>query len=290
MQNDPFQRIRARALVVYAILALIATGIAIAIFTDKPSPLRAAQIGVLLYAFYVLFTFRMLSRAGISYNRLCGTFPTWRTLGLYSLWAAPLVTFSIASIYLLYLPLSFLFPEFVQLWLLEVSAPTFWKSGDNYILASLLSLFSTVLIGPVLEEFFFRGILLTRWTVKWGVAKAILVSSIIFAILHVDLIGGFCFSCVMAIFYIRTKSLFIPMCVHIVNNGIASVIEFLTMDIDDPTSETVAGFQESWWIGLAGLVVSIPFVIYFWKHYVRDTDWQVPYLTEPDDCEKDTTE
>ena len=62
------------------------------------------------------------------------------------------------------------------------------------------------------------------------------------------------------------------------------------MDIDDPTSETVAGFQESWWIGLAGLVVSIPFVIYFWKHYVRDTDWQVPYLTEPDDCEKDTTE
>ena len=290
MQNDPFHRIRARALVVYAFLALIATGIAIAIFTDKPSPLRAAQIGLLLYAFYVLFTFRMLSRAGISYNRLCGTFPTWRTLGLYSLWAAPLVTFSIASIYLLYLPLSFLFPEFVQLWLLEVSAPTFWKSGDNYILASLLSLFSTVLIGPVLEEFFFRGILLTRWTAKWGVAKAILVLSIIFAILHVDLIGGFCFSCVMAIFYIRTKSLFVPMCVHIANNGIASVIEFLTMDIDDPTSETVSEFQESWGIGLVGLVVSIPFVIYFWKHYVRDTDWQVPYFTEPDDCEKDTTE
>ena len=280
MQIDPFEKIRARALVGYAILTLIATIIAIAIFTDKPSPLRTALTILLLYVFFSLFAFKLLSRAGLSYGRLCGTFPTWRTLGLYSLWAGPLVTLSIASIYLLYLPLSFLFPEFVQSWLIEHSAPTFWKSGDHYILASLLSLFTTVLIGPVLEEFFFRGILLTRWTTKWGVTWAILVSSTIFALLHVNPIGGFCFGCAMAIFYIRTKSLFVPMCVHIANNAIACVTEFLTMDLDDPTSETLAGFQESWWIGLAGLAISIPFIFQFWRRYISNINWQVPYLSE----------
>lgn len=290
MQIDPFERIRARALVGYAILALIATGIAIAIFTDKPSPLRTTLIGLLLYVFFSLFTFRMLSRAGLSYSRLCGTFPAWRTLGRYSLWVAPLIALSITSMYLLYLPLSFLFPEFVQSWFIEFSAPTFWKSGDNYILASLLSLFTTVLIAPVLEEFIFRGILLTRWTAKWGVTKAILVSSIMFAVLHIDLIGGFCFSCVMAIFYVRTKSLFVPMCVHIANNGIACVIEFLTMDLGDPTSETVPEFQESWWIGLVGLVISIPFVFQFWRRYISNIDWKIPYLSEPTNCENNTIE
>ena len=272
----------------YAILTLIATIIAITIFTDKLSPLRTALTILLLYVFFSLFAFRILSRAGLSYGRLCGTFPTWPTLGLYSLWAVPFIIFSITSIYLLYLPLSFLFPEFVQSWLIEHSTPTFWKSGDNYILASLLSLFTTVLIAPVLEEFFFRGILLTRWTTKWGVTWAILVSSIVFGLLHIDPIGGFCFSCAMAIFYIRTKSLFVPMCVHIANNGIASVIEFLTMYLDDPTSETLAGFQESWWIGLVGLVISIPFVFQFWRRYISNIDWKIPYLSEPTDCENDT--
>lgn len=280
MQIDPFDRIRARALVLHALLALIATGITVAIFTDNPSPLRTALIVSLLYVFFTLFTFRMLSRAGLSYSRLCGTLPAWCTLGLYSLWAVPLIILSIASVYLLYLPLSFLFPEFVQSWFIEYSAPTFWESGDGYVLANLLSLLTTVLIGPVLEEFFFRGILLTRWTAKWGITWAIIVSSIIFGFLHINPIGGFCFGCAMAILYIRTKSLFVSMCVHIVNNGISCIIELLTMDLDDSTSETVAEFQESWWIGLVGFAIITPFVIYFWKHYILKTDWRVPYLTE----------
>ena len=61
---------------------------------------------------------------------------------------------------------------------------------------------------------------------------------------------------------------------------------FLTMNFDSDFSyETLTEFQESWWVGLVGLVASIPFVIYFWKHYIRDTDWQVPYFIEPSNSE-----
>ena len=294
LNSTPFEKIRARKLVVYAILAFIAVLVSIAIlsyflpawFKNRSSPLQNVLSGLLLYVFFFLFTFRMLSRAGLSYNRLFGTFPAWRTIGRYSLWAVPLVTFSIASGYLLFFPLSFLFPELVKSWLIDLSPTLIWTSGEGYVLAGLLNFLMVVIVAPVLEEFFVRGILLTRWTVKWRVTTAVIVTSIAFSLPHViNLIGMFCFGCVMAVFYIRTKSLFIPICIHVINNLIAWFIEFLRIYFDDPIShKTVAEFQESWWVGLVTLVISIPFVFLFWRRYISNMDWQVPYLSEPTDC------
>ena len=296
---NPFERIRFRALVGSAILATITAFISISILTrflpewfkSEPSPLREILTVLLMYLFFFLFIFRRLAHSGLSYNRLCGAFPAWRTLGGYSLWAVLLVIVSITSIYLLFFPLSFFFPGFVKWWLFESSPTAIWTSGGNYILANVLNFLYLVLIAPILEEFFFRGILLTRWTVKWSVVKAVIASSVIFAVLHTDLIGSFCFGCVMAVLYIRTKSLFIPMVIHITNNGAAWILEFLTIPFDNLSGpQTITEFQESWWIGLVGLIVSIPFIIRFWRHYIWNTDWQVPYLIEPTDCENKTTE
>lgn len=292
MQSDStsFEKIQARKLVIYAIFAFIATFFSLAIlsyflptwFKDRSSPLSTVLSGLLLYVFFFLFILRMLSRAGLSYNRLFGTFPAWHTIGRYSLWAIPLVIFSIASAYLLFFPLSFLSPGLVKSWLIDLSPTLIWRSGDGYVLANLLNFLMVVMVAPVLEEFFFRGILLTRWTVKWGVIPAIIVSSVVFSVPHViNLIGLFCFGCVMAIFYIRTKSLFIPICIHVMNNLIAWFIEFRRIYFDDPIShKSVTEFQESWWVGLVTLVISIPFLFLFWRRYISNIDWQMPYLTK----------
>ena len=291
MQDNPFETsrdLRGRSLVMVGILAVIVTVITIFIFFkySRDSPLPKALSNLFLYGFFFLFNFRGLSRAGLSYNRLFGTFPAWRTLGRYSLWVVPLVVVAIASIYLLFLPLSYVFPGFVKLWYLEDSTIMIWRRGDNYILANLVNYLTIVLIAPVLEEFFTRGILLTRWTVKWGVPRAILASSIVFGLLHTNFIGGFCFACVMAIFYIRTKSLFVPISIHIVNNLTAWIMGSATMDTDAAIShETIPEFQESWWIGLIALVISVPCVILFCRYYLREADWRVPYLTEPPNSE-----
>ncbi|RKU21710.1 hypothetical protein C6500_06000 [Candidatus Poribacteria bacterium] len=291
IDSTPFEKLRARALVGYAVLTFITTFIIVAIFfRNGHDPYPEAAEGILLYLLFSLFTLRMLSRVDLSYSRLFGIFPTWCTLGQYNLWIVPLVIVSIASIYLLFFPLSFLFPEFVKTWFIEFSPPMIWTGGDNHIPANVLNFLTIVIVAPVLEEFFFRGILLTRWTVKWSIIPAVIVSSGVFALLHTNLIGSFCFGCVMAVFYIRTKSLFIPISVHIANNGIAWIMEFLTIQFDNlSTPQTIAGFQESWWIGLVGLIVSIPCVIYFWKRYMLKIDWRVPYLSESTDCENDTT-
>ena len=294
MQDNPFETrrdLRGRSLIMVGILAVIVTIVIVFIFFkySRDAPLPKALTGLFLYAFFFLFNFGALSRAGLSYDRLFGTLPTWRTLGRYSLWVAPLVVVAIAAIYVLYLPLSYVFPGFVKSWYLEDSIIMIWRRGDNYILANVINYLTIVLVAPVLEEFFVRGILLTRWTVKWGVPRAILASSVVFALLHPNYLGAFCFACVMAILYIRTKSLFIPMSLHIVNNLTAWIMVSLTLDTDVPISyETIAEFQESWMIGLITLVISIPCVILFWRRYILKTDWRVPYLIEPTGRE-DTT-
>ncbi len=286
MQDNPFETsrdLRGRSLLMVGILTAVVTAVTFFIFFkySRDSPLPKALSSLFLFGFFFLFNFRGFSRAGLSYSRLFGTFPTWRTLGRCALWVVPLVISAIASIYVLYLPLSFVFPEFVELWHLEDSTPMIWRDGDNYILANAVNYLTIVLVAPVMEEFFVRGILLTRWTVKWGVTRAILASSIVFGLLHTNVIGGFCFACVMAIFYIRTKSLFVPIFLHILNNLTAWIAVYFTMDLDTPASyQTIAEFQESWWIGLIALVISIPCVILFCRYYLLMTDWRVPYLTE----------
>ena len=289
-----FERIRFRALVGYVILAFIATILSVIIlgillpawFKGKSSPLREPLILLLLYVFFSLFTFSMLSRAGLCYNRLLGKFPPWRTLGLYSLWAVPQVIFTLSAFFLLYFPISFFMPEFFKERFIEDTSMVL-LSSDRHVLANLLNFLTSVFLAPVIEEFFFRGILLTRWTVKWGVARSIFASSFVFAFLHLDPIGAFCFGCVMAVFYIRTKSLFIPMSIHIANNSIPSIIGWFEILFEDSPSQqgTLEEFQELWWIGLVGFVILIPCAIYFWRHYIRDTDWRVPYLIESDGCE-----
>ena len=65
------------------ILAFIATIITVLIFFkySRSSPLPKALTALFLYGFFFLFNFGALSRAGLSYDRLFGTFPAWRTLG-----------------------------------------------------------------------------------------------------------------------------------------------------------------------------------------------------------------
>ena len=285
MQDNPFEtrrELRARKLLMGGILALIATIITnVIFFRFGSSPLSSALFVLFAYGFFFLFNFGGLSRVGLSYDRLFGAFPAWRTLGRYVLWVVPLVVVSIAATYILYLPLSYVVPGFVKLWYLESSTVMIWTEGDNYTLANAVNYLTIVLVAPVMEEFFARGILLTRWTVKWGAPRAIIASSIVFGLLHTNFIGGFSFACVMAILYIRTKSLFIPISLHILNNLTAWIAVSVTMDLDTPVSyQTIAEFQESWAVGLIALVISVPCVILFWRRYISKNDWRIPYLTE----------
>jgi membrane protease YdiL (CAAX protease family) len=94
-------------------------------------------------------------------------------------------------------------------------------------------IFSTlivVILGPVVEEVFFRGFTYNAIKRKWGVKSAIALTSIVFAALHGTLFGfapilllGF----LLAYMYEKTGSLVPSITIHILHNGLMMLFLFL---------------------------------------------------------------
>jgi membrane protease YdiL (CAAX protease family) len=142
-----------------------------------------------------------------------------------------------------------------------------------------LVLFSVVVVAPITEEFIFRGVLLHRWGVKWGIRPAIVMTSILFGMLHSNLVGLFVFGVVMALLYLSTRSLLVPMVAHALNNAIASGIDFLTAQPTANTLTTLAEFRANWWLGLVCLLVSAPWVLRYVAYHWPDAQTPLPYFT-----------
>lgn len=69
------------------------------------------------------------------------------------------------------------------------------------------------------EELGFRGFILHKLAKKWNVKGSILVSSILFAVIHTpDVFGSFIFAIVMCLLYIKFRTLLIPVASHILYN------------------------------------------------------------------------
>jgi membrane protease YdiL (CAAX protease family) len=83
-------------------------------------------------------------------------------------------------------------------------------------LSSLFAFIYVVILAPIVEELFFRGIILHRFGIKWNTEKAIIVSSLLFSILHFDihLLTRFFLGVILSILYYQTKTLIVPMIFH----------------------------------------------------------------------------
>ena len=279
----PFAKLRGRTIVLRGVLAFILTVIIIAIVwpewgENNPLPVPDTLVGVLWYSIFYLLVAHKLSRTELSFSSLLGDRPGWSTLGRYALWAVPLVIMSIGTIYLLYLPLSFLTPRFVEWLIIETNAPMIWTSGPGYTIANVLSFLGVVVIAPLFEELV-RALLLTRWSFKWGAPRAIFVSSLLFGLVHTDIIGAFFFGYVMSVLYIKTGSLFVPIAIHAANNLIAWTATGVELFLGDSYPHTtLAEYQSWWWVGALALVISAPWVIKFTKRHIPTASWRVPYI------------
>ena len=85
------------------------------------------------------------------------------------------------------------------------------------------------LIGPVAEEFFFRGIIYGYFR-RWGVLPALLLSTLLFVLMHpvktfaiTQTVGGIVF----ALAYEREKNLMVPMTIHVLGNSAIFALTFL---------------------------------------------------------------
>lgn len=87
-------------------------------------------------------------------------------------------------------------------------------------------------IAPLGEEFLFRGILYPLFRHKWGILPGVLLSALIFAIAHLNVLIGinaFLLGIVLAILFEYSRSLWISGMLHILNNTIRLAILYLVV-------------------------------------------------------------
>lgn len=205
-------------------------------------------------------------RARIPLPELWGAPPTtahsWSWLGL----VLPLLASAIGSLWLVYYPLSWLAPGYVEEFLRGVASDDSLSVGHGSVVKRVSTILLVVVAAPLTEELVFRGVLLRRWMHRWGPLWGIGLSSLAFGALHHDLLGSTLFGVVMSVLYLHTRSLWIPIACHALNNGIAIGVDALEhvmgRDLVDPFPSDLAELQAGALAGLGTAVVTFPILLY----------------------------
>ncbi|MCP3923537.1 MAG: CPBP family intramembrane metalloprotease [Desulfobacterales bacterium] len=165
---------------------------------------------------------------------------------------------SIALEYIIFYPVSFFQPEFVTNWYIDIPPAVYGANGQYPIIPNILSFLSLVVLAPVIEEFAFRGILLHRWSDTLGINKAIIFSSVLFGIVHTEPIGATIFSVAMCFLYLKTRTLWIPIMCHALNNLAAWIIEAgYSVKLGTEYIYTLEDFQNEWLVGFSCFLIVI---------------------------------
>jgi len=279
---NPFLLIRGRKVLSIFFFVPILTSIVIFVLWPVGSSIDLwAEIISSIFAFYLIaYILNIVAkRAELNIWLLVGRIPLKEEIVYYSLFAIPISFLSIGCIWLFYLPQSYLTPKLVNYLLIEDSIIIIWSKGPLFVLANLINFVLIIVIVFFIEEFIFRGLLISKWSKKWGTPRAVLVSSIIFGIGHVDFIGGVFFGFVMAVLYIKTKSLIIPILVHGTNNLIVWIISLIeTIYYKSMAEYSLNDFQSEWWFGALCLIIGLPWGIRYLKSNWPELSWQAPYF------------
>lgn len=205
-----------------ALLAVIDIALFIMLRDSKTEVAQSAVI-VLLEAAYILPVVLILAWRRISWKHLgFGRFE-WKTLGL--------------GCGLLVAAYSVIFLHNAVLYLLGVD------TQGQEILKMFAELDSPVwfftvaaVVAPFVEEVFFRGFLFQGLRQRYGWTNALLISSAIFAIGHLDLVSlipTFILGCVLAYVYHRSNSVWPGIILHFLVNASSSCLAYFVIQNPD---------------------------------------------------------
>lgn len=99
--------------------------------------------------------------------------------------------------------------------------------GAAYLENSLFCI-SAIVIAPLVEEFLFRGLLLHRLSYKYGPKEGLILSSVIFGLMHGLNLSVMFTGFVLGWYYIRTESLWVSIGLHMMHNTLVVLLALLT--------------------------------------------------------------
>ncbi|SCM92807.1 Uncharacterized protein BWINRASL_01016 [Bacillus mycoides] len=216
---NPFQTMRARYfLIVFALLILIARS-SNELLENTFHIQNSSFINTLIfYILPIIWLFYGYRKHRVSFSLFINRNEAFNLVQVFYI-AIMLCIFSYGYLILYMYSFAWITPDFIMNALHE---PIIDSTG-GYVYQFIMVVF----IAPIVGEFVFRGFLLQRFAVKWGTSIAMIVVALLFACLHVDFLGAVVFSIVLSIVYIRTKSLLMPIAIHMLNNAFVLSSSFL---------------------------------------------------------------
>lgn len=116
---------------------------------------------------------------------------------------------------------------------LQVRGDVLFSGAEPTIVNFLIAIFTIGVLVPIAEELYFRGLLYRWFQLRMRLWPAVLISSLIFGLAHYDslavMISSFILGVVNAIAMERTRSIWVPIIMHMVTNGTAVLLMYAVL-------------------------------------------------------------
>ena len=252
--NTRLRTIRIRDLIVGIIIAVIVSGILMAIFPvlEIDDLFFIVFVGLIL----LFFAWALKGTTGLNadFENVLQSDNFREILYVFAinLIFAFLFTYLISLLDIL---LGFGDPTWVSIW--DIDSVTV----DSSVL--LFDAITAIFFAPVIEELIFRGVLFNRLKIRIGIIPAMLISSFLFGIGHDfgGITSAFLFGICMCILYLKTDNILVPMTVHFINNVVATILELTPFDA------VTAQFP---WI-IPALMITLIGTIYLIKYIINES-------------------
>ncbi|REL29219.1 CPBP family intramembrane metalloprotease [Rhodohalobacter sp. SW132] len=177
-----------------------------------------------------------------------------------------LFTITISTIWVTLILLHAVDPGWAESHLNWLNSIEMFDIGDDTTFIQYFLIFGVIaVVAPIVEEIVFRGILIERLGRKFGYTSALITSSVFFGFLHVSFISATIFGLILGILYLKTRSLMLPVLIHMANNAIATFLIFTEESFDFAAWETVTPYIENAWIGILLFAAVMAWFVWFLK-------------------------
>lgn len=199
--------------------------------------LGTLETSLVIYSLNVIFFVGSVMLVGIARGKI-----TWRGLGFAPprwKWSWLLLAFVVV---LVFYPIRILMALAIQL-ILEGNLNSLLNSARMDLLVPsgftwpsfLINLVMVGLAAPISEELFFRGAIFTWFREHYTLWPAVVASSLLFALGHIDtlavVVTSFILGMVNALLYERYRSIWVPIAVHAVNNTLAILLVYASLGL-----------------------------------------------------------
>jgi len=134
---------------------------------------------------------------------------------------------------------------------------------EAIVSGGLLGSLALLLVAPVTEELFFRGLVLNGFIKNYSVRKAVVASALLFALMHLNpyqFLPTFVLGLLLAWLFVRTRSLVPCLILHCFNNGVHKIVKILGIEIPGysmPQEGLAAPQLQPWWFTLVGVALLV---------------------------------